>query len=62
MAEAAVLLDADSALIRKGQEIGLRELTANLAHENSPKGQHRSKPVSETQKKKLCSWLPALCH
>src|SRR5579862_2075924 len=31
MADAAVLLDADPALIRKAQAIGLRELTANLA-------------------------------
>lgn len=31
MADAAILLDADAALIRKAQAIGLRELTANLA-------------------------------
>lgn len=32
MAEASALLDADADLIRKAQAIGLRELTANLAH------------------------------
>ena len=31
MADAAILLDADPALIRKAQAIGLSELTANLA-------------------------------
>ena len=37
-ADAATLLDADVALIRKAQAIGLRELTANLAynHTNHP--------------------------
>jgi DNA-directed RNA polymerase specialized sigma24 family protein len=50
MADAAVLLGADPALIRKAQAIGLRELTANLAHEQ----------VTEAPKK-LC-WLPAVCH
>jgi DNA-directed RNA polymerase specialized sigma24 family protein len=51
MADVAVLLDSDPELIRKAQAIGLRELTANLA----------DKPVTEAPKK-LCSWLPALCH
>ena len=53
MADAAALLDADPALIRKAQAIGLRELTANLA----------GKPATEAPKK-LCTRLrtTALCH
>jgi DNA-directed RNA polymerase specialized sigma24 family protein len=53
MADATTLLDADPALIRKAQAIGLRELTANLA----------DKPVTEAPKK-LCSWLrtTAFCN
>jgi hypothetical protein len=64
MADAAVLLDADPALIRKAQAIGLRELTAHLSHKD-----HRgNKPVTNTWRedapKKLCSWLraTAICH
>ena len=33
--DAASLLDADPNLVRKGQVIGLRELTANLARKNT---------------------------
>ena len=68
MADAATLLDADPALIRKAQAIGLRELTANLAGTNSRENQLRNKPGTETAKrdapKKLCSWLrtTAVCH
>ena len=68
MADAATLLDADPALIRKAQAIGLRELTANLAAKNSPEGQRGSKPVTTTSRqeapKKLCPWLrmTAVCH
>src|ERR1700691_4949230 len=53
MADAATLLDADPALIRKAQAIGLRELTANLA----------GKPRTEVPKTP-CTWLrtTALCH
>jgi DNA-directed RNA polymerase specialized sigma24 family protein len=63
MADAATLLDADPALIRKAQAIGLRELTANLAGMNSPEGQRRNKPATAAPKK-LCSWLriTAFCH
>jgi DNA-directed RNA polymerase specialized sigma24 family protein len=63
MADAATLLDADPALIRKGQAIGLRELTANLADKNSPQDRRRSKPFTEAPMK-LCSWLraTAVCH
>ena len=63
MADAATLLDADPALIRKAQAIGLRELTANLAGKNSLEGQRWNKPVTEAPKK-LCSWLrtTAVCH
>jgi hypothetical protein len=63
MADAATLLDADPALIRKAQAKGLRELTANLAGMNSPEGQRRNKPATEAPKK-LCSWLriTAVCH
>jgi DNA-directed RNA polymerase specialized sigma24 family protein len=63
MADAAILLDADPALIRKAQAIGVRELTANLAGKNSPEDQRGSKLVTEAPKK-LCSWLrtTALCH
>jgi DNA-directed RNA polymerase specialized sigma24 family protein len=63
MADAAVLLDADPALIRKAQAIGLRELTDNLAGKGSPEGQRGNKPVAEAPKK-LCSWLraAAVCH
>jgi DNA-directed RNA polymerase specialized sigma24 family protein len=63
MADAATLLDADPALIRKAQAIGLRELTANLAGSNSPEDQRGNKPVTEAPKK-LCSWLRtmAFCH
>jgi DNA-directed RNA polymerase specialized sigma24 family protein len=32
LADAAVLLDASNSLVRKAQAIGVRELTANLAH------------------------------
>jgi DNA-directed RNA polymerase specialized sigma24 family protein len=31
LVDAAILLDADAKLVRKAQEVGLRELTANLA-------------------------------
>jgi DNA-directed RNA polymerase specialized sigma24 family protein len=63
MADAVILLDADPALIRKAQAIGLRELTANLADKNWPKEQRGNKPVTEAPKK-LCSWLraTAVCH
>jgi DNA-directed RNA polymerase specialized sigma24 family protein len=67
MADAATLLDADPALIRKAQAIGLRELTANLAR-NSPDGQRGNKPVTANSRqetpKKRCSWLQAtaVCH
>jgi DNA-directed RNA polymerase specialized sigma24 family protein len=63
MADAAILLDADPALIRKAQAIGLRELTANLADKNSPANQRGNKPVAEVPKK-LSSWLrtTAVCH
>jgi len=63
MSDAASLLDADPALIRKAQAIGLGELTANLAGQNAP-GDHRgNKPVTAAPKK-FCSWLraTALCH
>jgi DNA-directed RNA polymerase specialized sigma24 family protein len=62
-ADAAILLDADPALIRKAQAIGLRELTANLAGKNSPEDLRGSRPVTEAPKK-LCSWLrtTAVCH
>jgi DNA-directed RNA polymerase specialized sigma24 family protein len=68
MADAATLLDAEPALIRKAQAIGLRELTSNLAGTNSREDQRASKPVTEPAKreapKKLCSWLrtTAACH
>jgi DNA-directed RNA polymerase specialized sigma24 family protein len=54
MADAAILLDADPALIRKAQAIGLRELTANLAGRKSG----TEKP------KRLCCWLrtTVVCH
>jgi DNA-directed RNA polymerase specialized sigma24 family protein len=63
MADAATLLDADPALIRKAQAIGLRELTANLAEENSSVNRRGNRPVTEAPKK-LCSWLrtTAVCH
>jgi DNA-directed RNA polymerase specialized sigma24 family protein len=63
MADAAILLDVNPTLIRKAQAIGLRELTANLASQNSPEDQRGSKPVTEAPKK-LSSWLrtTAVCH
>jgi DNA-directed RNA polymerase specialized sigma24 family protein len=63
MADAAILLDADPALIRKAQAIGLRELTAKLARKNSPEDQRGNKPVTDAPKR-LCSWLrtTAACH
>jgi DNA-directed RNA polymerase specialized sigma24 family protein len=63
MADAAILLDADPALIRKAQAIGLGELTANLAEQNSPEDHRGNKPVPAAPKK-LCSWLRtmAVCH
>lgn len=63
MADAAILLDANPALIHKAQAIGLSELTANLAGNNSPEDQRRNKPAAEAPKK-LCSWLrtTAVCH
>ena len=63
MADAATLLDADAALIRKAQAIGLRELTANLAGKNSPEDLRGNKPFMKAPKK-LCSWLrtTAVCH
>jgi DNA-directed RNA polymerase specialized sigma24 family protein len=63
MADATILLDADPALIRKAQTIGLRELTANLADKNSPEDQRGNKPVTAAPKK-FCSWLriTAICH
>jgi DNA-directed RNA polymerase specialized sigma24 family protein len=63
MADAATLLDADPALIRTAQAIGLRELTANLAKTNSPEGQRGNKPLTEAPNK-VCSWLriTAFCH
>jgi hypothetical protein len=63
MGDAAILLDADPALIRKAQAIGLGELTANLAGQNSPRGQRGNKPAPAAPKK-LCSWLRtmAVCH
>ena len=51
MADAAILLDADPTLIRKAQAIGERDLTANLADENSPEDQRGSKPAAEAPKK-----------
>ncbi len=62
MADAATLLDADPALIRKAQAIGLRELTANLAGRSSSVDQRRSEVTPRP--KRLCSWLrtTALCH
>jgi DNA-directed RNA polymerase specialized sigma24 family protein len=68
MADAAILLDANPALIRKAQAIGLRELTANLADKESPGDQRGNKPVfsmsSREAPRKLCSWLrtTAVCH
>jgi DNA-directed RNA polymerase specialized sigma24 family protein len=68
MADAATLLDADPALIRKAQAIGLRELTANLAAQNSPDGQRGSNPATNTSRqeapKKRRSLLRAMavCH
>jgi DNA-directed RNA polymerase specialized sigma24 family protein len=61
MADAATLLDADPALIRKAQAIGLRELTANLAETNSREDLRGKKTEAP---KKLCSWLriTAVCH
>jgi hypothetical protein len=63
IADAAILLDADPALVRKAQAIGLRELAANLAGNDSPEGQRGSKPVREGPNK-LCTWLrtTAFCH
>jgi hypothetical protein len=63
MADAAILLDADPALIRKAQAIGLRELTAILAGKNSPEDQRGNKPVTEAPRN-LCYWLriTAVCH
>jgi DNA-directed RNA polymerase specialized sigma24 family protein len=63
MADAAVLLDADPTLIRKAQAIGLRELTANLADQNSHEDRRGNKPVTQAPTK-LCSWLriTAVCH
>jgi DNA-directed RNA polymerase specialized sigma24 family protein len=63
MADAATLLDADPALIRKAQAIGLSELTANLAYGNSAEDHRGTKPVTE-RPKKICSWLrtTAVCH
>jgi DNA-directed RNA polymerase specialized sigma24 family protein len=60
MADAATLLDADPALIRKAQAIGLGELTANLAHQDSPKDRRGNKPAPN----KRCSWLrtTVVCH
>jgi DNA-directed RNA polymerase specialized sigma24 family protein len=60
MADAATLLDADPAMLRKAQAIGLSELTANLADKNSPKDQ----PGRKQARKNLCSWLRtvAVCH
>ena len=54
MADAAILLDADPALIRKAQAIGLRELTANLAGTTSLEDQRGNKPVTEAPKKLCC--------
>jgi hypothetical protein len=68
MVDAAVLLDADPALIRKAQAIGLRELAAKLAGKSSPKDQREKEPVIETLKtetpKTLCAWLrtTVVCH
>jgi len=52
MADAATLLDANPALIRKAQAIGLRELTARLAG------------TSRKARKEPCFWLrtTAACH
>jgi hypothetical protein len=63
MADATTLFGADPALIRKAQAIGLRELTANLAGENSTEGQRGNKPVTQAPKN-LCSWLRSMvvCH
>jgi DNA-directed RNA polymerase specialized sigma24 family protein len=60
MADAAALLNADPALIRKAQAIGLRELTSNLADKNSPEDPRGNKPFS----KKLSSRLrtTVVCH
>jgi DNA-directed RNA polymerase specialized sigma24 family protein len=57
MAEAATLLDAAPALIRKAQAIGLIELTANLAGKKSAVTKRQS-PA------KVCHWLRivAFCH
>jgi DNA-directed RNA polymerase specialized sigma24 family protein len=54
MADAATLLNADPALVRKAQAIGLRELTANLAGTKSAKD----------KRWRFCAWLPlpAACH
>jgi len=58
MADAATLLDADRALIRKAQAIGLRELTANLAGKPATNISRQEAP------NKLCSWrrITAVCH
>jgi DNA-directed RNA polymerase specialized sigma24 family protein len=63
MADAASLLNADPALIRKAQAIGLGELTANLADQNSRGDQRGNKAVAAAPRK-LCSWLRmvAVCH
>jgi DNA-directed RNA polymerase specialized sigma24 family protein len=63
MADAAILLDAEPTLIRKAQAIGLRELTANLAGKNSPRGLRGKRPAIEAPKK-LCPGLRimAVCH
>jgi DNA-directed RNA polymerase specialized sigma24 family protein len=63
MADAVTLLNADHALIRKAQAIGLGELTANLADQNSPQDRRGNKVVT-AEPKKLCSWLRivAVCH
>ena len=62
MADAAVLLDADPALIRKAQAIGLREFTAHLAAENSPEDRPGKKVTEATEN--ICCWLraTAVCH
>src|SRR5262249_54039765 len=44
IAEAATLLNADAALVRKAQAVGLRELTGNLAR-NKDYGAPRLRPI-----------------
>ena len=60
MADAAALLNADPALIRKAQAIGLRELTSNLADKNSPEDPRGNKPFSKKLRSRLRTTV--VCH